>query len=154
FLNTVMLARRHPVKTLRLIEILRGHRRPPLPNPDPEPSPAFVASLDWDAILRTGNARFDRVVAAQRVKDRTQRQKEVDRFEEELKQDALTPAEVIKALRQEGSRDTEISKKLAATLFDFRWATIRWVQRHADWHEQGQRNRHLAFALAAYRADH
>jgi len=39
-----------------LIEILRGQRSPPLPNPDPEPSPAFVASLDWDAVLRTGNA--------------------------------------------------------------------------------------------------
>src|SRR5581483_4253325 len=93
FLNTVMLARRHPVKTLRLIEILRGHRSPPLPNPDPDPSPAFVAALDWDAVLRTGNAWFDRVVAAQRIKDRSQRQKELDRSEEELKQDALTPAE-------------------------------------------------------------
>jgi RNA polymerase sigma factor (sigma-70 family) len=154
FLNTVMLARRHPVKTLRLIEFLRGQRSLPLPNPDPEPSQAFVASLDWDAILRTGNARFDRVVAAQRVKDRTRRQKDLDRFEEEFKQDALTPAEVITALRQESGRDNEISKKLAATLFDFRWATIRWVQRHADWHEQRQRNRRLAFALAAYRADH
>jgi RNA polymerase sigma factor (sigma-70 family) len=154
FLNTVMLARRHPVKTLRLIEILQGHRRPPLPNPDPEPSPALVASLDWDAILRTGNAWFDRVVAAQRIQDRAQRQKELDRVEEELKQDTMIPAEVIKALRQESGRDNEISKKLAATLFDFRWVTIRWMQRHADWHEQRQRILHLAFALAAYRGEH
>jgi hypothetical protein len=154
FLNTVMLARRHPVKTLRLIEILKGQRRPPLPNPDPEPSPALVASLDWDAILRTGNARFDRVVAAQRIKDRAQRQKELDRIEEELKPDTLTPAEVIKALRQESGRDNANSKKLAAALFDFRWATIRFMQRHADWYEQRQRNLHLAFALAAYRREH
>jgi RNA polymerase sigma factor (sigma-70 family) len=154
FLNTVMLARRHPVKTLRLIEILRGQRRPPLPNPDPEPSPALVASLDWDGILRTGNAWFDRVVAAQRIKDRAQRQKELDRVEEELKQDTMTPAELIKALRQESGRDNPISKKLAATLFDFRWVAIRWMQRHADWHEQSQHNLHLAFALAAYRGEH
>ena len=125
-----------------------------MPKPDPEPSPAFVASLDWDAILRTGNAWFDRVVAAQRIKDRTRRQKDLDRFEEEFKQDALTPAEVITALRQESGRDNEISKKLAAALFDFRWATIRWMQRHADWHEQRQRNLHLAFTLAAYRGEH
>jgi hypothetical protein len=154
FLNTVMLARRHPVKTLRLIEILQGDRSPPSPNPEPEPSPDFVASLDWDAILRTGNARFDRVVAAQRIQDRAQRQKELDRVEEELKPDTMTPAEVIKALRQESGRDNEISKKLAATLFDFRWVTIRFMQRHADWHEQRQRNMHLAFALAAYRGEH
>jgi RNA polymerase sigma factor (sigma-70 family) len=154
FLNTVMLARRHPVKTLRLIEILWGQRRPPLPNPDPEPSPALVASLDWDAILRTGNAWFDRVVAAQRIKDRAQRQKELDRREEELKKDALTPAEVIKALRQESGRDKKISKKLAATLIDFSGAAIPWMRRHADWHEQRQRNLHLAFALAAYRGEH
>jgi hypothetical protein len=154
FLNTVMLARRHPVKTLRLIEILEGQRRPPLPNPDPEPSPALVASLDWNAILRTGNAWFDRVVAAQRIKDRAQRQKELDRIEKELNQDALSPAEAIRALRQESGRDNEISKKLAATLIDFRAATIRWMQRHADWHEQTQRNLHLAFALAAYRGEH
>jgi RNA polymerase sigma factor (sigma-70 family) len=159
FLNTVMLARRHPVKTLRLIEILKGQRRPPLPDPDPEPSPAFIASLDWDAILRTGNARFDRVVAAQRIKDRAQRQKELDRIAEELKPDTMTPAEVImalriKSLRQESGRDNAINKKLAATLFDFRWATIRFMQRLADLHEQRQRNLQLAFALAAYRGEH
>ncbi len=154
FLDTVMLARRHPVKTLRLIEILKGHRSPPLPNPDPEPSPAVVASLDWDAILCTGNAWFDRVVAAQRIKDRAQRQKELDRVEEELKQDALPPAEVIKSLRQENGRDNAITKKLMATLIDFRAATILWMQRYADLHEQRQRNLHLAFALAAYRGEH
>jgi hypothetical protein len=154
FLNTVMLARRHPVKTLRLMEILQGHRSPPLPNPDPEPSPAFVASLDWDAILRTGNAWFDQVVAAQRIKDRARRQKELDRAEEELKRDALTPAEVVQALRQEGGRDNEISKKLAATLINHSGAIVRWMQQKADWHEQSQRNLHLAFALAAYRGEH
>jgi hypothetical protein len=146
FLNTVMLARRHPVKTLRLMEILRGQRRPPVPNPDPEPSPAFIASLDWDAVLRTGNAWFDRVVAAQRIKDRAQRQKELGRVEEELKQDALPPAEVIKSLRQESGRDNEIGKKLAASLIDFSGVTIRWMQRNADRHEQWQRNLHLALA--------
>jgi hypothetical protein len=154
FLNTVMLARRHPVKTLRLIAFLQRQGSPPLPDPDSEPSPALVASLDWDAILRSGNERFDRVVAAQRIQDRAQRQKELDRVEDELKQDNMTPAEVIKALRQESGRDNAISKKLAATLFDFRWATIRFMQQHADWHEQRQRNLHLAFALAAYRGEH
>jgi hypothetical protein len=125
-----------------------------LPNPDPEPSPALVASLVWDAILRTGNAWFDRVIAAQRIQDRAQRPNELDRIEEELKQDTLTPAEVIKALRQESGRDHAISKKLAAALIDFRWATIRFLQRHADGHEQRQGNLHLAFALAAYRGEH
>jgi RNA polymerase sigma factor (sigma-70 family) len=154
FLNTVMLARRHPVKTLRLIEILQGHRSPPSANEDREPSPALVASLDWDAILRTGNAWFDRVVAAQRLKDRAQRQKELDRVEEELKHDTMTPADVIKALRQESGHDNAISKKLAAALIDFSGVSIRWMQRHADSSEQRQRNVHLAFALAAYRGEH
>jgi hypothetical protein len=50
-----MLARRSPVKTLRLIEVLEGHHSPPRPNPEPEPSVTFINSLNWDAILRTGN---------------------------------------------------------------------------------------------------
>ncbi len=154
FLDSVMLARRHPVKTLRLMEILWGQRWLPLPNPDPEPPPAFVASLDWDTILRTGNAWFDRVVAAQRITDRAQRQKELDRVEEKLKQDAVPPAEVIKALRQENGRNNEISKKLMASLINFSHARIRWMQRQADLHEQRQRSMHLAFALAAYRGEH
>jgi RNA polymerase sigma factor (sigma-70 family) len=152
FLNNVMVARRHPVKTLRLMEILKGLRSLP-PIPDPEPSPAFVASLDWDAILRTGNAWFDRVVAAQRIKERAQRQKGLDRCEKELKLDALLPAEAIKALRQQSGPD-KMSKKLAATLIDFSWLAIRWMQQQADWHEQRQRNLRLAFALATYRGEH
>jgi hypothetical protein len=152
FLNNVMLARRHPVKTLRIMEFLLGNRNPP-PNPDPEPSPTFVASLDWDGVLRTGNAWFDRVVAAQRTTDRARRQKELDRGEAELKKDAWSPVEAIKALRRE-RLDNEINKKLAATLIDFSWTAIHWMQRQADLHEQRQRNMRLAFALAAYHGEH
>jgi hypothetical protein len=103
--------------------------------------------------LRTGNAWFDRVVAAQRITDRARRQKELDHDEAELKKDAWSPAEAIKALRRE-RLDNEINKKLAATLIDFSWTAIHWMQRQADLHEQRQRNLHLAFALAAYRAEH
>jgi hypothetical protein len=152
FLNNVMLARRHPVKTLRIMEFLLGNRNPP-PKPDPEPSPTFVASLDWDVVLRTGNAWFDRVVAAQRITDRARRQKELDRGEAELKKDAWSPAEAIKALRRE-RLDNEINKKLAATLIDFSWTAIHWMQQQADLHEQRQCNMRLAFALAVYRGEH
>jgi RNA polymerase sigma factor (sigma-70 family) len=156
FLNTVMLTRRSPIKTLRLIEILQG---PPRQQPgiaDPEPQPALVAALDWDALLRTGNVWYDRAAAALRVRDRAAREKAFGQIEAELralKKDAESPAAVIEALRRAGNLD-EVSKQLGAVLIDYFVRDIRRMMRAADQAEQVRRNLGLAFALAVYHCDH
>jgi hypothetical protein len=155
FLNTVMLARHSPVKTLRLIEVLEGRSKPQPGVTDPEPPEAFVSSLDWNGVLRTGNVWHDRVVAAQRGKDRSGRDLELKRMEEELKahaKGAESPADVIKALGQR--QIPGLSDQLAWVLIDFLQPTVRQMQRSADLTEQTHRNLQLAFALAVYRGEH
>lgn len=156
FLNTVTLARRSPIKTLRLLELLQGGPRPLPGTVDPEPSQAFIESLDWDSLLRTGNAWYDRAAAALHLSDRAACEKEFGQIEAELKawkKDAESPAEVIKALRGEKNPD-EVSKELGVVLIDFFMRDIRRMKRVADQTEQGQRNLCLAFALTAFHNDH
>jgi hypothetical protein len=161
FLNSVMMARRGPIRTLRLLEFLATGRRPPAAaDPfvtEPEPPEAALNSLDCDAMLRTGNRWFDRVAAALRVKDRAAREKAFDQIEKELKalkKDAGSVATMIDALRGGREYSAEVSKKLGVVMIDSFMPAIRWTKRVADRTEQVERNLHLAFALAAYRGEH
>jgi hypothetical protein len=161
FLNAVMMARRGPIRTLRLLEFLATGRRPPAAaDPfvaEPEPPQAALNSLDCDAMLRTGNRWFDRVAAALRIKDRAGREKALDQIEEELKalkEDAGSVATVIDALRGGREYGAEVSKRLGVVMIDCLMPAARWMKRVADRTEQVERNLHLAFALAAYRGEH
>jgi RNA polymerase sigma factor (sigma-70 family) len=156
FLNTMMLVRRDPIKTLNLLAILTGRPRPLPRGENPEAQPALVDSVDWDSLLRAGNVWYDRLVAAHRIRDRAAREKEIDRIEEEVKaleKDTGTPAAVIEVLRRGNTPGKQLSKKLEYFLRDYFVILIRLVRRAADRTEQAQRNLHLAFALAAYRGE-
>jgi RNA polymerase sigma factor (sigma-70 family) len=153
FLNTVMLARRNPIKTLRLIEFLEGRSKQP-GGADPELPQATITSLDWDSLLRACNLWFDRAVAALRITDRAARQEALNRIQEEakaLEKDGGTPADVIQAL-VEAKDDT--TKKLGDVLIGFTLLRIIRTQKAADQKEQVQRNLCLAFALAVYQSEH
>ncbi|HLJ98151.1 MAG TPA: RNA polymerase sigma factor [Gemmataceae bacterium] len=157
FLNTVMLARRGPIKTLRLIQILQGGPRLPAGTADPEVPQAVIDALDWNAILRAGNRWYDRTGAALQIADRAAREKELDRLEAELEagmKNAGTAAEITKALRRSENFDPEVSNDLGIVLLDYFQRDIRRMKKAADRAEQVRRNLHVAFALAAYRDDH
>jgi RNA polymerase sigma factor (sigma-70 family) len=156
FLNTTMLVRRDPIKTLNLLAVLTGRPRPLHRGENPGAQPALVDSLDWDSLLRAGNVWYDRLVAAHRIRDRAAREKEIDRIEEDVKaleKDTGTPAAVIEVLRRGNTPGKEVSKKLEYFLRDYFLILIRQLRRAADRTEQAQRNLHLAFALAAYRGE-
>jgi hypothetical protein len=156
FLNSVMMVRRGPIRTLRLLEFLATGRRPPAVA-EPEPLPAALNSLDCDGMLRAGNRWYDRVAAALRVKDRAAREKAFDQIEEELKTlkaETGSLATVIEVLRGGKEYGEEVSKKLGVVMIDSFMPAIRWMKRVADRTEQVERNLHLAFALAAYRGEH
>jgi RNA polymerase sigma factor (sigma-70 family) len=156
FLNTTMLVRRDPIKTLNLLAVLTGRPRALPRGQNPEAQPALVDSVDWDALLRDGNAWYDRLVAAHRIKDRTAREKAIARIEAEVKaleKDTGAPATVVEVLRKGKAPGKEVGKKLEFFLRDFFVMLIRYSRQAADQTEQAQRNLHLAFALAAYRGD-
>jgi RNA polymerase sigma factor (sigma-70 family) len=156
FLNAVMMVRRGPIRTLRLLEYLSTGRLLPFTGA-PEPPDSALNSLDCDSILRAGNRWYDRVVAALRLQDRAEREKAFAQLEEELqalKQDAGSLATVRDTLGGGGEYSVEVSKKLAVVVIDSFMPAIRHVKRVADRIEQVERNLHLAFALAAYRAEH
>jgi RNA polymerase sigma factor (sigma-70 family) len=156
-LDTVMLTRRSPTRMLALLEALnREGRGSPVRAVEPPP-PAVVDALDLDSILRSGNAFYDRIVAALRIQDRAAREKEFDRIGREqkaLKTSAGPPADLIEALRggREGTRG--LSKRLGDYLISSLMPGIRLVQQARDRTEQVQHNLQLALALAAYRHDH
>jgi RNA polymerase sigma factor (sigma-70 family) len=157
FLNTTMLVRRDPIKTLNLLAVLSGRPRPLPRGENPEAQPALVDAADWDALLRDGNVWYDRLVAAHRMKDRAAREKEIDRIEAEVKaleKDTGAPAAVVELLRKGKAPGKEMSKKLEFFLRDYFLMLIRQLRQAADQIEQAQRNLHLAFALAAYRGEH
>jgi RNA polymerase sigma factor (sigma-70 family) len=157
FLDSVMLARRNPSTMLRLLEGLEKEGRSPPRAAGAQPPQAVLDALDWDSILRSGNAWYDRTAAAMRIKDRATREKQLDRMAEELqalKKDAGSAADLIDALRAGRTPGKEMSKRLGDYLLSSLLPSIRNVQRRLDLTEQAQRNLQLALALAAYRHDH
>ena len=118
----------------------------------------FPRSVNWDPALYNANRWYDRVVACARLKDRAARKKEMDAIQTELK--ALEPKmnlsqaarEVLVGPKQRG--ETIGNMLLNWSLLSFGKYAYAQALEGQDRHEQMIRNLHLAFALAAYHADH
>jgi hypothetical protein len=156
YLDAVMHLRVHGVKFLRIMLMVdpRKPRQPAVADPE---TPAAFESLDWDGMLRTGNTWFDRMAAAHRMPDRAAREREFDRIEQDLSALATSagaPADIIEGLRSGTLGAPEASKRLGDCMVGFFLQEVRIVRNEADRAEQNQRNRLVAFALAAYRAEH
>jgi hypothetical protein len=115
-------------------------------------TPLFTRSIDWDPALRNVNQWYDRLAAAFRITDRTARAEEMAAITRELR--------MLKA----GVSDTGVVQKAfmgakargewtGNLLFGLMIPAFEKVQGAVDRCEQGQRNLHLAFALAAYHRD-
>jgi hypothetical protein len=157
FLDTVMLMARQGTALLALsqgassFEDLGLHNR--ISKEDQAKAKLFTRSVNWDPALRNANHWFDRYFVALRIADRTARELELAAIGQDLKilkkQVADTgPFEMLSlgpASRGEMIGNIMISLMLPA--FDK-------VQGALERCEQGQRNLHLAFALAAYQRDH
>ncbi len=126
----------------------------PMPNVPREKAEAVVAKLDWDRMLRRGNAWYDKYEAALKKPTRAER----------LKATADVEAELAKA--KEGLDLTALFKdytddKRAAASDAFGMPLVRAllpsvarVQEASDRHEQNRRTLEVAFALAAYKAEY
>jgi hypothetical protein len=152
FLDSVVLLRRG---NAGMLQGLAGDG-PPFKKPDPKARQA-LESLDWEPVLRNGNGWYDRIVAAMHNKDRVAREKAFDQIDEELKalkNVGTDPTDVLLALQQGRDPGKQVSEKIGHVLIGLFMPAARKVQGAAYRTEQIQRNLHLAFALAAYKADH
>jgi hypothetical protein len=113
--------------------------------------------VDWDSALRAVNEWFDRLTAAMRLKERPEREKQLGAFEKELKQlkaSLSDPEKLGKLLLGKDATPQTRGKVIGDIVVVLLVPGVRKVQLARDRDEQLQRNMQLAFALAAYRADH
>ncbi len=113
--------------------------------------------VDWDPALQVVNQWFDRLATAMRVKDRQEREKQLKLADKELKGLKATLSNVEELGKRLLGKDAtpQTRGKLAGEIVVYLLLpAVQKVQLARDRDEQLQRNLHLAFALAAYRADH
>jgi hypothetical protein len=153
FLDCVMLvARGGP----RLLEGFAGGRPPKALKPEEKEA---LAMIDWDPALRNGNRLYDRMAAAARLKDRGAREKELEKLEQEFKALKMSLTKdradaVAQAFLGMGPTPQIIGKTIGDVMISLLLPAVRKVQQASDRAEQTQRNLEVAFALAAYRAQH
>jgi hypothetical protein len=113
----------------------------------------FTQSINWDPAFRNANRWIDRCVAGLRITDRTARVQEMAAITGDLKilkRRVADTGVIEKAFMGPESRGEMIGYILIALLMP----AFDKVQSAAERCEQGQRNLHVAFALAAYQRDH
>jgi len=121
-----------------------------------------LACIDWEPSLRIGNRWFDRQTAALRLKKWADRDKACGQIEDELKklQMDMGPENFAKLVTNPlkslalDHPDKMAGKRIGDTFIILISPSQRMVRHAYDLTEQWERNLHVAFALAAYHADH
>ena len=115
--------------------------------------------IDWDPAFRNGNVWYDRMVAAMRVKDRAEREKQLDKVEVELKAlktTVIQPDNLLKLLMAMNP-DKEVGKTVGKAIGDVMVTllipAVRKVGNAGDRIAQVYQNQQVAFAMAAYRLE-
>jgi hypothetical protein len=114
-------------------------------------------AIDWDPALRLANKWYDRMAAAMRIKDRTEREKQLNQIEEDLKKqrkEIVDSGAVSKILLALTMTPQKMGKQIGQIMITLLMPAVRKVQQAHDRSEQIQRNLHVAFALACYRREH
>jgi hypothetical protein len=114
-----------------------------------------LEKMNWAPVMQTMNKWYDRQSAVMRLKERGAREREFDKFYEELSQAPKLAGSTAGLLKQLATKDGEkvFGTKLGNTLASTLLPASRRVQERFDSNAQVERNLHVAFALAAYRAD-
>jgi hypothetical protein len=150
FLDCVMLLARGGIRAL---EGLSGGR--PIKKSDPA-AERFWREIDWDPALRTGNKWYDRMTAALREKERSNRVKKLKQIETDLKalKNKTVESGVLAQLVQGKGPARAVGQGIGDVLVTLLIPAVQKVEQAADRTEQLHTNRQLAFALAAYRLEH
>jgi hypothetical protein len=140
-----------------LLEAFR-HDRPAPPKLDGDGEKA-LAAIDWAPALRDCNHWFDRLVAAMRVKDRVDREKQLEKIKQDIVALEVGPSESAKLAEiLLGPPDKTVSKAISRAIngigFGLFPPFFGKAQSAHDRDVQVHRNVQVAFALAAYHRDH
>lgn len=132
------------------LKALDGRERPVLPEARIE---QFLAAVDWGLAFRSGNQWYDRYAAVLRGKDRPEREKQLDKLDDEveqLKKNSSARQRDARKLFESKQPINVMSKELGDIILTLLIrVSIRKTQESADRVEQVHRNLHVAFALAA-----
>lgn len=150
FLDTFQMLRR---RGLGALEELSG---PKAPVPDDPKAIEVLEKIDWAPPLRNANRWYDRMVAAMRLTERAQREKQLDKLDADLKElkAKVGGEEELARLIRGGAPDKDAGVTIGDMCICLLMPAVRKVQSAYDRIGQTQANLHLAFALAAYRSDH
>jgi hypothetical protein len=113
------------------------------------------SAVDWDHILRMGNSWYDRMVAAGRKPTRPERQEAFRKIDEDIRKlaaEVRDPKSI--ALSLLGGTRKAISERLGQMLVALVLPAISGATNAEDRGTMQLELTKLAFALAAYRADH
>jgi hypothetical protein len=120
-----------------------------------------LEKMDWDTAFRNVNKWYNEISTALRVKDRAEREKAFDKLDELFlarKKDVSSADYITELLKKGAGADKRIGKEVALAISDVLMGllapAVRKVQNAHDRVEQVNNNLKIAFALAAYRADH
>jgi hypothetical protein len=154
FLDVIMTVERKGIhEGLRSLQSLVGAS---LETPRDPLSRRILADFDWNALLRTGNRYYDRLVAAMRLPDRKLREKQLERLEQDLlkRKQALVKAgglgKALLAAPGARARGELLGDALLGLLSSF----LRKVPQAFERVGQVGSNVQVAFALAAYQREH
>ena len=138
------------------VNALRPFADEPAPKePDPKTQQALDL-IDWAPAFRSGNQWYSRIVAAMRLTDRAEREKRLEKIDEDLdalKKSIAEPANARKLHPTGEKPDKDAGKQFSDVLVLLAMPAFRKGQHAADRSEQVQRNLYVAFALAAYRLE-
>jgi hypothetical protein len=129
------------------------------PRPTREEIDARMSKLDWDAMFRLNTRWYDKLAAAAAKPTRAERVKagaEVDTGLKELLNVAKQLEEIDKLVGQAEDEKvrTAVSEKIVVVLLGLLAPAVQKMGDAGDRAEQTARHGVLAFALAAYHADH
>lgn len=134
---------------------LRGLIDQEIPEGAKEAVEAALLRLDWDRVLKSGNKWFDRTVAAMRKPIRTERQKELGLLDAERKKmKAETDFEAIMKDSMDERTRGAASDRMGALFYAMLGPVFQKVTHARERIEVMFATEVLAFALAAYHADH
>ncbi|MGD0898188.1 MAG: alpha/beta hydrolase [Thermoguttaceae bacterium] len=157
FLDTVgMVARRGLSRLVDLLGSLSGDSEPGGKSMfKPLIDSTVTAAVDWDQVLRMGNSWYDRMVDACRKPTRAERQAALDKIHDDLRK--LTAASngwKSLGLSMLGGQRSAISERVGNVLVSLVVPADMMVAQAENRGAMQFDLIRLAFALAAYRADH
>jgi acetyl esterase/lipase len=113
-------------------------------------------AIDWNLILRMGNAWYDRLVAACRIPTRSKKWAELNKFDKDIKEltvDAKDPKSLGLALLTKSPREA-VSQRIGNMFVGMFLPALSAAVNAEDRGTMQSEVTRLGFALAAYRADH